>query len=181
MNRIESQTERMSRLVEDLLLLARLDEGKKPIFETVDLSELLAENTFDMQVAAPDHFWNLDIPNDPVEVRGDRNQLQQVMLNLLSNARKHTASGTTVTSSLGIYDGRYAEIQISDNGEGIDPEFIDKIFDRFTRADKARSGDTETTGLGLPIVYAIVEAHGGSISVESVPGKTVFAVRLPLS
>lgn len=180
-NRIESQTERMSRLVEDLLLLARLDEGKKPIFETVDLSELLAENTFDMQVAAPDHFWNLDIPNDPVEVRGDRNQLQQVMLNLLSNARKHTASGTTVTSSLGIYDGRYAEIQISDNGEGIDPEFIDKIFDRFTRADKARSGDTETTGLGLPIVYAIVEAHGGSISVESVPGKTVFAVRLPLS
>lgn len=180
-NRIESQTARMSRLVEDLLLLARLDEGKQPVFESVDLSEMLAESTFDMQVAAPDHRWTLNIPDDPVEVRGDRNQLQQVISNLLSNARKHTAEGTHVTASLGFAEGGFAEIRISDNGEGIDPEFIDKIFDRFTRADVARSGDAGTTGLGLPIVRAIVEAHGGSIDVQSRPGETVFKVLLPLA
>lgn len=180
-NRIESQTARMSRLVEDLLLLARLDEGKQPVFEAVDLSEMLAESTFDMQVAAPDHRWTLNIPDDLVEVRGDRNQLQQVISNLLSNARKHTAEGTHVTASLGFAEGGFAEIRISDNGEGIDPEFIDKIFDRFTRADVARSGDAGTTGLGLPIVRAIVEAHGGSIDVQSRPGETVFKVLLPLA
>lgn len=180
-NRIESQTARMSRLVEDLLLLARLDEGKQPVFESVDLSEMLAESTFDMQVAAPDHRWTLNIPDDPVEVRGDRNQLQQVISNLLSNARKHTAEGTHVTASLGFAEGGFAEVRISDNGEGIDPEFIDKIFDRFTRADVARSGDAGTTGLGLPIVRAIVEAHGGSIDVQSRPGETVFKVLLPLA
>lgn len=180
-NRIESQTARMSRLVEDLLLLARLDEGKQPVFEAVDLSEMLAESTFDMQVAAPDHRWALNIPDDPVEVRGDRNQLQQVISNLLSNARKHTAEGTHVTASLGFAEGGFAEIRISDNGEGIDPEFIDKIFDRFTRADVARSGDAGTTGLGLPIVRAIVEAHGGIIDVQSHPGETVFKVLLPLA
>lgn len=180
-NRIESQTARMSRLVEDLLLLARLDEGKQPVFEAVDLSEMLAESTFDMQVAAPNHRWTLNIPDDPVEVRGDRNQLQQVISNLLSNARKHTAEGTHVTASLGFAEGGFAEIRISDDGEGIDPEFIDKIFDRFTRADVARSGDAGTTGLGLPIVRAIVEAHGGSIDVQSRPGETVFKVLLPLA
>ncbi|SIK61627.1 integral membrane sensor signal transduction histidine kinase [Mycobacteroides abscessus subsp. abscessus] len=180
-NRIESQTARMSRLVEDLLLLARLDEGKQPVFEAVDLSEMLAESTFDMQVAAPNHRWTLNIPDDPVEVRGDRNQLQQVISNLLSNARKHTAEGTHVTASLGFAEGGFAEIRISDDGEGIDPEFIDKIFDRFTRADVARSGDAGTTGLGLPIVRAIVEAHGGSIDVQSRPGETVFQVLLPLA
>lgn len=180
-NRIESQTARMSRLVEDLLLLARLDEGKQPVFESVDLSEMLAESTFDMQVAAPDHRWTLTIPDDPVEVRGDRKQLQQVISNLLSNARKHTAEGTHVTTSLGFAEGGFAEVRISDNGEGIDPEFIDKIFDRFTRADVARSGDSGTTGLGLPIVRAIVEAHGGIIDVQSRPGETVFQVLLPLA
>lgn len=180
-NRIESQTARMSRLVEDLLLLARLDEGKQPVFEAVDISEMLAESTFDMRVAAPDHHWTLNIPDDPVEVRGDRNQLQQVISNLLSNARKHTAEGTHVTASLGFAEGGFAEVRISDNGEGIDPEFIDKIFDRFTRADVARSGDAGTTGLGLPIVRAIVEAHGGSIDVQSRAGETVFKVLLPLA
>ncbi|GAA1046311.1 HAMP domain-containing sensor histidine kinase [Rothia amarae] len=180
-NRIESQTARMSRLVEDLLLLARLDEGKQPVFEAVDLSEMLAESTFDMQVAAPNHRWTLDIPDDPVEVRGDRNQLQQVISNLLSNARKHTAEGTHVTASLGFAEGGFAEIRISDDGEGIDPKFIDKIFDRFTRSDVARPGDAGTTGLGLPIVRAIVEAHGGSIDVQSRPGETVFQVLLPLA
>lgn len=177
-NRIDSQTARMSRLVEDLLLLARLDEGKEPVFDTVDLSEMLMESVFDMQVAAQDHTWELHVPDEPIEVRGDRNQLQQVISNLLSNARKHTSAGTHIEASLSATENGMAKIEIQDNGEGIAPEFLERIFDRFTRADSARSGDDGTTGLGLPIVQAIVEAHGGTIEVQSKPGKTVFTVKL---
>lgn len=180
--RINSQTERMSRLVEDLLLLARLDEGRKTVMETVDLTELLLENVSDLQVAAPSHRWELDLPEEPIEVTGDRSQLQQVLLNLLSNARKHTDEGTRILAGLHMSANQQeAIITVEDNGQGIDPEFIDKIFDRFSRADKARSGSDGTTGLGLPIVKAIVEAHGGSIDVASRPGRTEFAVRLPLT
>lgn len=180
-SRIDSQTERMSRLVEDLLLLARLDEGRKTVMESVDLTELLLENVSDLQVAAPDHVWELNLPDEPIEVIGDRSQIQQVILNLLSNARKHTDVGTRVIAGLQLSaNNKEAVITIEDNGQGIDPEFIDKIFDRFSRADKARSGSDGTTGLGLPIVKAIVEAHGGSIDVTSRPGRTEFAVRLPL-
>ena len=181
LERVNSQTERMSRLVEDLLLLARLDEGREPEMTEVDLTELLVENVMDLQVAAPSHVWQLNLPENVVEVRGDRSQLQQVLLNLLSNARKHTDEGTTVTASLSISaSGREAIMSVSDNGPGIDPEFKSKIFDRFTRADAARSGSDGTTGLGLPIAKAIVEAHGGSIDVVSRPGRTEFTVRLPL-
>lgn len=180
--RIESQTQRMSRLVEDLLLLARLDEGRKPQFTAVDLTELLIENVSDLQVAAPDHRWKLDLPDEPVEVTGDPAQLQQVLLNLLSNARKHTDEGTEVTAGLALLaDQQEAVMTVADNGPGIAPEFLDKIFDRFTRADKARSGSDGTTGLGLPIVKAIVESHGGTIEVTSKPGHTLFSVRLPIN
>lgn len=182
LSRINSQTERMSRLVEDLLLLARLDEGRKTVMETVDLTELLLENVLDLQVAAPTHRWELALPEDPVEVTGDRAQLQQVVLNLLSNARKHTDEGTRIIAGLHLSANQQeAIITVEDNGQGIAPDFIDKIFDRFSRADKARSGSDGTTGLGLPIVKAIVEAHGGSIDVTSRPGRTEFAVRLPLA
>ncbi|MDO4916104.1 MAG: HAMP domain-containing sensor histidine kinase [Rothia sp. (in: high G+C Gram-positive bacteria)] len=181
MSRIDSQTERMSKLVEDLLLLARLGEGKKPVMEEVDLTELLIENVSDLQVAAADHVWQLELPDEPMEVRGDKGQLEQVLLNLLSNARKHTHPGTTVTAGLHLATNGYdAVMTVRDNGQGIAPDFIDRIFDRFTRADQARSGSTGTTGLGLPIVKAIVEAHGGSIIVNSEPGNTEFAVQLPL-
>lgn len=181
LDRVSSQTERMSRLVEDLLLLARLDEGLQPQLEPVDLTELLLENVMDLQVAAPDHDWQLQLPEEPVEVLGDRSQLQQVLLNLLSNARKHTDPGTQVTASLAVAtNGREAIVGVRDKGPGIAPDFIDKIFDRFTRADAARSGSDGTSGLGLPIVKAIVEAHGGSIDVVSEPGNTEFSVRLPL-
>lgn len=179
--RIDSQTERMSRLVEDLLTLARLDEGRKPKLETVDLTELLVECTSDMQAAARTHVWHLDVPHEPVEVVADRSQMQHVILNLLSNARKHTDEGTRVIAGLSVdHAHREAVVSVVDNGPGIDPEFLPKIFDRFTRADKARSGSDGTTGLGLAIVQAIVQAHGGSIQVQSQPGHTVFMVRLPL-
>ncbi len=180
LGRIDSQTSRMSRLVEDLLLLARLDEGRELNVGDVDLTELLVENVLDVQVAAPDHKWHINVPDEPIEVRGDYSQLQQVVLNLLSNARKHTDAGTTVTASLKLSENQeYALISIEDNGQGIDPEFQHKIFDRFSRADKARSGSDGTSGLGLPIVKAIVEAHRGRISVESRPGFTRFLVELP--
>lgn len=179
--RIDSQTERMSRLVEDLLTLARLDEGREPKLETVDLTELLVECTSDMQAAARTHVWHLDVPHEPVEVVADRSQMQHVILNLLSNARKHTDEGTRVIAGLSVdHAHREAVVSVVDNGPGIDPEFLPKIFDRFTRADKARSGLDGTTGLGLAIVQAIVQAHGGSIQVQSQPGHTVFVVRLPL-
>lgn len=179
---VNSQTERMLRLVEDLLLLARLDEGREPEMTQVDLTELLVENVMDPQVAASSHSWQLNLPEDVVEVRGDRSQLQQVLLNLLSNARKHTDEGTTVTSSLSISaSGRETMMSISDNGPGIAPEFKGKNFDRFTRADAACSGSDGTTSLVLPITKAIVEAHGGSIDVVSRPGRTEFTVRLPLA
>lgn len=181
LERVNSQTERMSRLVEDLLLLARLDEGRQPELAPIDLTELLVENVMDFQVAAPSHKWRLDLPDDIVEVSGDRSQLQQVLLNLLSNARKHTDEGTTVTASLALSaSGNEAILTVSDNGPGIAPEFKDKIFDRFTRADAARSGSDGTTGLGLPIARAIVEAHNGRIDVVSRPGRTEFTIRLPL-
>lgn len=179
--RIDSQTERMSRLVEDLLTLARLDEGREPKFELVDLTELVLECTSDMQAAARTHEWHLNLPDEPVEVVADRSQIQRVILNLLSNARKHTDEGTRVTAGLAVDAARReAVVTVTDNGPGIAPDFLPKIFDRFTRADKARSGSDGTTGLGLAIVQAIVQAHGGSIQVQSQPGHTVFTVRLPL-
>ena len=179
--RIDSQTERMSRLVEDLLTLARLDEGREPKFELVDLTELVLECTSDMQAAARTHEWHLNLSDEPVEVVADRSQIQRVILNLLSNARKHTDEGTRVTAGLAVDTARReAVVTVSDNGPGIAPDFLPKIFDRFTRADKARSGSVGTTGLGLAIVQAIVQAHGGSIQVQSQPGHTVFTVRLPL-
>ena len=178
--RIDSQTERMSRLVEDLLTLARLDEGREPKFELVDLTELVLECTSDMQAAVRTHEWHLNLSDEPVEVVADRSQIQRVILNLLSNARKHTDEGTRVTAGLAVDTARReAVVTVSDNGPGIAPDFLPKIFDRFTRADKARSGSVGTTGLGLAIVQAIVQAHGGSIQVQSQPGHTVFTVRLP--
>nr|WP_294629793.1 ATP-binding protein [uncultured Rothia sp.] len=123
----------------------------------------------------------LELPDEPVEVVADRSQIQRVILNLLSNARKHTDEGTRVTAGLAVDAARReAVVTVTDNGPGIAPDFLPKIFDRFTRADKARSGSDGTTGLGLAIVQAIVQAHGGSIQVQSQPGHTVFTVRLPL-
>lgn len=181
LSRVSTQTTRMGRLVEDLLLLARLDEGHQPTKSTVDLGEILLENITDLQITAPSHTWELNLPQDPIEVHGDPTQLQQVILNLLSNARKHTDEGTRITAGLTTStNGQDAIITVEDRGQGIDPDFLPTIFNRFTRADAARSGSDGTTGLGLPIVKAIIEAHQGSISVSSRPGHTQFTVTLPL-
>ncbi|WP_233548740.1 sensor histidine kinase [Galactobacter valiniphilus] len=182
LGRVREQTRRMTELVENLLLLARLDEGRTPASEPVDLTRLAVDLSRDFTVAAKDHRWKLEFDAEhPVLVTGDEPQLNRVLQNLMSNARKHTSDGTTVTVGVGTTADGQALLTVTDNGEGIDPEFLDKVFDRFARADAARSGSLPTTGLGLSIVKAIVDSHGGRISVESEPGRTRFSVRLPLA
>ena len=188
--RVQSQSERMTALVEDLLLLARLDEGQPLKLSEVDLTQLVVESVSDEKVMAPDHNWRLDLPDEPVVVTGDASQLRQVLMNLLSNARKHTDAGTTVATSVGkSADGGNAVITVTDDGGGIPAGFVDHVFSRFARADAARKGTAGqsgasasegTSGLGLSIVESIVEGHGGKVTVASRPGRTQFAIRLPL-
>ena len=136
--RVQSQSERMTALVEDLLLLARLDEGQPLKLSEVDLTQLAIETVSDEKVMAPDRVWHLELPAEPVVVRGDATQLHQVLANLLSNARKHTGPGTTVVTGVKrSADGR-AVVTVTDNGPGIAPEFVDRVFARFTRADASR-------------------------------------------
>ncbi|WP_026547662.1 MULTISPECIES: HAMP domain-containing sensor histidine kinase [Micrococcaceae] len=177
--RVQSQSERMTTLVEDLLLLARLDEGQPVKVTDVDLTQLVIETVSDEKVMAPDHIWQLQLPDEPVTVRGDSTQLHQVLANLLSNARKHTDAGTTVVTAVMLSADGSAVVTVTDNGPGIPEDFQGRIFSRFARADAARSGSEGTSGLGLSIVESIVEAHGGSVEVTSRPGRTEFALRLP--
>ncbi|WP_306864837.1 sensor histidine kinase [Arthrobacter bambusae] len=179
LGRVQSQSERMTTLVEDLLLLARLDEGKAPEFTDVDLTQLVIETVSDEKVMAPEHIWQLKLPDEPLTVRGDPSQLHQVLANLLSNARKHTEAGTTVVTGVMRSADGSAVVTVTDNGPGIPPEFQGRIFSRFARADAARSGSEGTSGLGLSIVESIVHAHGGTVEMASRPGRTEFAVRLP--
>ena len=179
LGRVQSQSERMTALVEDLLLLARLDEGKATETTDVDLTQLVIETVSDEKVMAPDHTWQLRLPDEPVTVRGDTTQLHQVLANLLSNARKHTPAGTTVTTGVMRSADGSVVVTVTDDGPGIPAEFQGNIFSRFTRADAARSGSEGSSGLGLSIVESIVAAHGGTVELVSRPGRTEFAVRLP--
>ncbi|MFD1212242.1 ATP-binding protein [Arthrobacter sp. GCM10027362] len=178
LERVESESRRMTALVEDLLLLARLDEGHPRQDEDVDLTQLVVETVSDAQAAAPAHTWRVELPDEPVTVRGDESQLRRVLINLLANAHRHTRPGTTVLTALRSENGAAAVISVTDDGPGIAPEMVDRIFSRFTQADPARS-DSGTHGLGLSIAEAIVTAHGGRIGVDSRPGRTEFTVRLP--
>ncbi|MHA7279565.1 HAMP domain-containing sensor histidine kinase [Arthrobacter sp. MDT2-2] len=180
LERVDSESKRLSSLVEDLLLLARLDEGQRGEASDVDLTELVIETTSDAQVAAPGCIWSLDLPDEPVEVRAVEAEVRQVLINLLSNAHKHTPPGTVISTALAVREGS-ARIIVTDSGPGIDPAFLDTIFTRFSRGDAARSAGAGSTGLGLAIVQALVEANGGSISVTSEPGRTQFRVDLPMS
>ena len=179
LGRVEAESLRMTGLVEDLLLLARLDEGRGEIRKEVDLTQLVIESVSDARVAAQDHSWTISVPEEPVVVQGDPGQLRQVLINLLTNGGRHTDPGTTVSTTLAAAAGGGAVITVADNGHGIPKPFQEHIFSRFTRADAARSGRAASSGLGLAIVAAIVSAHRGSISLDSEPGRTVFTVRLP--
>ena len=178
LERIQAQSLRMTALVEDLLLLARLDEGQELVFGAVDLTRLAVEATGDAQVAGRDHSWIVDVPEDPVVVAGDGARLHQVVANLLANARTHTPAGTTVTTTIAL-EGSAAVLTVHDDGPGVDPAVAGELFERFARADRSRARRTGGTGLGLSIARAIVHAHHGSITVRSAPGDTTFEVRLP--
>lgn len=181
--RIEAEAHRMSSLVADLLLLARLDEGHDLDATDVDLVALVTDAVNDASVSAPTHRWMTEVPDHAVWVRGDRTRLHQLLAALLSNARVHTPDGTTVTTT--VASGRaddgtaYVEASVSDDGPGIDEKLLPHLFERFVRADKSRSRETGSFGLGLSIAASIVEAHGGTIQAQSHSGRTTFNVRLP--
>jgi two-component system, OmpR family, sensor kinase len=185
MSRVESEAERMSHLVEDMLLLARLDTGPDLDLQPCDLSEIVINAVSDARVAGPDHGWQLSLPQHPVIAYGDRNRLQQVMANLLANARTHTPPQTQVHTGISI-SGRDAVVTVTDNGPGIPPEVFNRVFERFARGDASRMRTPDgspggSTGLGLAIVAAVVAAHHGTVAVSSQPGYTQFTVRLPLA
>jgi two-component system OmpR family sensor kinase len=179
MGRVESEARRMTQLVEDMLLLARLDDGRPLEQEPVDLTQLAVDAVSDAHIAGADHRWSLDLPEEPVVVVGDDARLHQVLANLLANSRIHTPAGTTVTTSLAADDGGGAVLSVADDGPGIAAEQQPEVFERFARGDSSRSRRGGSTGLGLAIVAAVVRAHDGTITLHSVPGRTEFTVRLP--
>ncbi|MEU2712672.1 HAMP domain-containing sensor histidine kinase [Streptomyces sp. NPDC007205] len=178
LGRIESEAGRMTLLVEDLLLLARLDAGRPLRFEQTDLIPLVVDTVSDSRAAGMDHNWRLDLPDEPALVSADAARIQQVLVNLLGNARKHTPPGTTVTARVQ-RRGPWMCVDVEDNGQGVPPDLLPHVFERFARGDSARSRATGSTGLGLAIVQAVAAAHGGAVTVDSVPGRTVFTVHLP--
>ncbi|MEU5594051.1 HAMP domain-containing sensor histidine kinase [Streptomyces sp. NPDC020298] len=178
LGRIESEAGRMTLLVEDLLLLARLDAGRPLQIEQTDLIPLVVDTISDARAAGMDHNWRLDLPDEPALVAADAARIQQVLVNLLGNARKHTPPGTTIIARVQ-RRGPWMCVDVEDNGQGIQPDLLPHVFERFARGDAARSRATGSTGLGLAIVQAVATAHGGAVTVDSVPGQTVFTVHLP--
>ena len=176
--RIESESVRMTSLVEDLLLLARLDDGRSLEELPVDLAPLLTDVVSDAHAAGQDHDWTLNLPTEPLVVHGDSARLHQVFANLATNARVHTPAGTVVTVTAR-RDGDTVEVTVADNGPGVEPSVLANVFERFARGDTSRSRVAGSTGLGLAIVDAVVSAHGGIVSVDSAQGSTAFTVQLP--
>ena len=185
MSRVESEADRMSHLVDDLLLLARLDSGPDLNRQPVDVAEIVVNAVSDARAAGPDHVWRLVVPDEPVVGLADRNRIHQVVVNLLANARTHTPPGTSVETAIEVTSGE-AVITVTDDGPGIAPEIQPRVFERFTRADVSRvrapgAAAGGSTGLGLAIVAAVVEAHHGRVAVDSRPGRTRFTVTVPLA
>ncbi|TQJ22350.1 two-component system OmpR family sensor kinase [Micromonospora sp. A202] len=178
LRRVESESTRMTSLVDDLLLLARLDTGRPLAVDPVDLTALVVDAVSDAHVAGPEHHWQLGLPEVAIQVPGDAARLHQVVANLLANARVHTPPGSTVTTTLAV-DAGSAVLTVADDGPGIPAELQPEMFERFARGDSSRSRAHGSTGLGLAIVAAVVEAHHGTVDVDSRPGRTVFTVRLP--
>lgn len=177
LDRIESESVRMSALVEDLLLLARLDEGRDLDLNPLDVSKLVKDAVNDATVASPEHVWRVKTARGAT-IAADRDRFYQVLVNLLANARTHTPAGTIVTTTVSVADDAVT-ITVADNGPGIPPEIRESLFERFARADTSRARATGSTGLGLAIVEGLVRAHKGTIVVHSEPGDTRFVVTLP--
>nr|WSW48371.1 HAMP domain-containing histidine kinase [Streptomyces sp. NBC_01001] len=180
LGRIESEATRMTGLVEDLLLLARLDAGRPLSSTDTDLAPLVVDAVSDARAAGPEHHWRLELPDEPAPILADPARIQQVLVNLLANARTHTPPGTTVTAHVS-RETSAVRLRIEDNGPGIPPALLPHVFERFARGDASRSRAAGSTGLGLAIVQAVVTAHGGQVDVRSEPGRTRFEVLLPLA
>jgi two-component system OmpR family sensor kinase len=179
--RIEQESVRMSSLVEDLLLLARLDQSREMTMEPVDVTTVIKEAIASARAAGPDHEISVELPSDDLFVLGDSLRIHQVIANLLANARIHTPAGTKISvqahqDDLGTY------ISVSDDGPGLSEESQKKIFERFYRADPSRvRNGVEGTGLGLSIVDAVMNAHGGEVRVQSELGKgATFTLFFPI-
>ena len=179
--RIEQESIRMSTLVEDLLLLARLDQSRELEKDPVDLKTLISESVASAQAAGPDHPISVDIPNEDLFVLGDSHRIHQVIANLLANARTHTPKGTPISISLEQNDSEI-RISVADKGPGLSAEDQEKIFERFYRADPSRVRNSgEGSGLGLSIVDAVMKAHDGSVSVTSKLGEgATFTLHFPI-
>jgi two-component system OmpR family sensor kinase len=179
MRRIEQEARRMATLVEELLLLARLDQPRPLERAPVRLDELAADAVTDARAVEPDR--PIELHAQPVVVDGDDATLRQVLANLLGNARVHTPAGTPVEVLVSGADGT-ARLEVADRGPGLDAAQAAKVFERFYRADRARARTQGGSGLGLAIVAAVAEAHGGRATVESSPGRgSRFIVELPAS
>jgi two-component system OmpR family sensor kinase len=168
----------MGMLVDDLLLLARLDEGRPMELAMVRLDQLASDAVRDARAVEPGRPIDLDA--EPAVVLGDEHRLQQVLGNLLANVRVHTPAGTPVHVSVRPHDG-LARLEVADEGPGLPPEVAQRVFERFFRGDASRTRARGGTGLGLSIVAAVAEAHGGRVAVETAPGKGArFVVEVPL-
>ncbi len=178
MTGITRETERMSVLVEDLLLLARLDEGRPLERERVQLDGLVHDAVDAARALDPERPLELD--SQPVAVLGDRDRLRQIVDNLLSNVRSHTPPGTPAYVRVA-REGDHAVIEVEDNGPGLTPEELDRIFERFYRADASRSRASGGVGLGLSIVAAVARAHGGRVSARSEGRGAIFRIELPVA
>jgi two-component system OmpR family sensor kinase len=180
--RIEGESKRMGSLVEDLLLLARLDQARDMEFKPVDMNVIISDAVASARAAGPEHPVSLSIPDEEIFMLGDETRIHQVVANLLANARAHTAVATPITVTMSADDSS-VRISVADRGPGMSVEDQQRIFERFYRADssRARSGE-EGSGLGLSIVDAVMKAHGGSVSVESKVGEgSTFTLRFPRS
>lgn len=178
MSGITREAERMSLLVDDLLLLARLDEGRPLEQKPVDLAAVVGDAVDAARVVEPGR--QIDLSVEPVAVTGDGARLRQVLDNLLANARAHTPATTPVSVALRRVDGR-AELAVADHGPGLTEEQAARVFERFYRADSSRARASGGVGLGLSIVAAVTEAHGGTAEVQSTPGGgATFVIALPL-
>lgn len=203
LQRVESESARMSVLVDELLLLARLDAGRPLVREPVDLTRLAIDAASDARAASPSHRWLLELPDEPIMVHGDEYRLRQVLANLLSNAAKHTPAGCTVTVAVAALDhappaatapasaatapangdgavsAPAIQLSVTDDGPGIPTDLLPDLFERFVRGDSSRSHTPGSTGLGLAIVEAVITAHQGTVQVTSRPGRTSFTITLP--
>jgi two-component system, OmpR family, sensor kinase len=179
MTGISRESERMSVIVEDLLLLARLDEGRPLERDPVDVAEVVREAVETARAVEPGR--PIELTTQPAVVLGDRERLRQIVDNLLGNVRAHTPTGTSARVTVATDDGM-ARIEVEDFGEGIDPDQLERVFERFFRTDSSRSRASGGVGLGLSIVAAVAEAHGGSAAALSQPGSgSTFVISLPLA